>query len=74
MKDRIIKIGVLTAVFIVAVIVFSFITNQGNSDMTVEMNAATFPTISFVTDGDEINHLVGYKDEMNIPAMRDTIV
>ena len=29
MKDRIIKIGVLTAVFIVAVIVFSFITNQG---------------------------------------------
>lgn len=52
---------------------FSFITNQGNSDMTVEMNAATFPTISFVTDGDEINHLVGYKDEMNIPAMRDTI-
>ena len=73
MKDRIIKIGVLTAVFIVAVIVFSFITNQGNSDMTVEMNAATFPTISFVTDGDEINHLVGYKDEMNIPAMRDTI-
>ena len=73
MKDRIIKIGVLTAVFIVAVIVFSFITNQGNSDMTVEMNAATFPMISFVTDGDEINHLVGYKDEMNIPAMRDTI-
>lgn len=73
MKDRIIKIGVLTAVFIVAVIVFSFITNQGNSDMTVEMNAATFPTISFVIDGDEINHLVGYKDEMNIPAMRDTI-
>lgn len=73
MKDRIIKIGVLTAVFIVAVIVFSFITNQGNSDMTVEMNAATFPTISFVIDGDEINHLVGYKDEMNIPEMRDTI-
>ena len=36
MKDRIIKIGVLTAVFIVAVIVFSFITNQGNSDMTDE--------------------------------------
>ena len=48
MKDRIIKIGVLTAVFIVAVIVFSFITNQGNSDMTVEMNAATFPTISSI--------------------------
>ena len=50
MKDRIIKIGVLTAVFIVAVIVFSFITNQGNSDMTVEMNAATFPD-DFLCDG-----------------------
>lgn len=73
MKDKIIKIGVLTAVFIAAVMIFSFITNQGNSDMTVEMDAATFPTISFVSEGKEINHLVGYKDEMNIPAMRDTI-
>lgn len=74
MKEKIIKAGVLTAVFIVAVVVFSFITNQGNSDMTVEMDAATFPTVSFVTDGKEINHLVGYKDEMNIPAMRDAII
>lgn len=73
MKDRVIKVGVLSAVFIVAVLVFSFITNQGNSDMTVEMDAATFPTISFVSEGDEINHLVGYKNEMSIPAMRDTI-
>lgn len=73
MKDKIIKVGVLTAVFIAAVMIFSFITNQGNSDMTVEMDAATFPTISFVSEGKEINHLVGYKDEMNIPAMRDTI-
>ena len=73
MKDRIIKVGVLTAVFIGAIILFSFITNQGNSDMTVEMDAATFPTVAFVFEGDEINHLVGYKDEMNIPAMRDTI-
>ena len=62
MKDKIIKVGVLTAVFIAAVMIFSFITNQGNSDMTVEMDAATFPTISFVSEGKEINHLVGYKD------------
>lgn len=73
MKEKIIKIGVLTTVFIVAVIVFSFLTNRGNSDMTVDMGAATLPTVSFVSEGDEINYLVGYKSEMNIPAMRDTI-
>ena len=73
MKERVIKIGVLTTVFFVAVVVFSFITNRGNADMTADMGAPTFPTMSFTAEGYEMNSLVGYKDDMNIPAMRDTI-
>lgn len=73
MKERIIKIGVLTAVFVLAVVVFSFITNRGNTDMTADMEAPTFPTISFTAEGYGMNSLVGYVDKMNIPAMRDTI-
>lgn len=73
MKEKIIKIGVLSVVFVVAVMLFSFITNRGNDDMTVDMGEATLPTISFESEGYTVNQLVGYKNEMNMPAMRDTI-
>lgn len=73
MKERTIKIGVLSVIFIVAVIVFSYWTNRGSADMTADMGAATLPTISFVTEGKEANMLVGHKKEMNVASMRDTI-
>lgn len=73
MKEKIIRIGVLTTVFILAVVVFSFITNKGNADMTADMGAPTLPSISFASEGYTVNNLVGYRDEMNIPAMRDTV-
>lgn len=73
MKERIIKIGVLAVVFIAALIGFSFWTNRGSADMTADMDAATLPTVSFVTGGKEANMLVGHKQEMNVVSMRDTI-
>ena len=73
MKERTIKIGVLAVVFIAALIGFSFWTNRGSADMTADMDAATLPTISFVTAGKEANLLVGHKQEMNVASMRDTI-
>lgn len=73
MKERTIKIAVLVSVFIVALIGFSFWTNRGNADMTADMDAATLPVISFVTEGKEANFLVGHKQEMNVASMRDTI-
>lgn len=73
MKEGIIKAGVLTAVFIIAVIVFSVLTNKDYDDMTVDMDAASFPTMSFNVDGYEINTLMGYKNEMNIPMVRDAV-
>ena len=47
LKKRLINVGVLSAVFIVAVIIFSYVTNKGNDNMTADMGAATFPQISF---------------------------
>ncbi len=73
MKEGIIKAGVLTAVFIIAVIVFSFLTNKNFDDMTVDMDAASFPTMSFHVEGYEVNTLMGYKNEMNIPMVRDAV-
>lgn len=74
MRERIIKIGVLTIVFVLAVIGFSFFTNRGNTDMTADMDSASLPTISFSRDGRTVNSLAGHKNEMNIPAMRDVIL
>ena len=72
-KKIAVKAGVLTAVFIAAVILFSYLTNRGNTDMSADMGSATLPRISFTTEGYEVNSLPGYKTEMLIPSMRDTL-
>ena len=73
MKERTIKIVVLVVVFVVALVGFSLWTNRGSADMTADMDAATLPTISFMTEGKEANLLVGHKQEMDMVSMRDTI-
>lgn len=72
-KKRVIKVLILTAVFIVAVGILSYITNRGNADMTADMGAATLPRIAFFQDEYEINELAGYVNEMDMTAVRDTI-
>lgn len=72
-KERTIKIAILSVVFILAIIVFSYWTNRGNADMAADMGSATLPTISFESEGKEVNLLVGHKRDMNVVAMRDTI-
>ena len=73
MKERAIKIGVLSVVFIIAMIGFSLWINRGSADMAADMDAPTLPTISFVTAEKEANFLVGHKQEMNVASVRDTI-
>ena len=38
LKKRLINVGVLSAVFIVAVIIFSYVTNKGNDNMTADIS------------------------------------
>ena len=73
MKEKVKRAGILTFVFLIAVIVFSFLTNQGNADMTADMGGATLPRIQIVSGEYEINPLVGYVSEMNGGKMRSTI-
>lgn len=73
MKKLLTRVGVLTVVFVVAVLVFSRMTNQGNDNMSVDMGAPQLPRISFVTNEYEINSLAGYEEDMEIPSIRDTV-
>ena len=57
-KKIAIKTGVLTTVFILAVIVSSYVTNRGNTDMSADMGGATLPRISFMTEGYEVNRQI----------------
>ena len=73
MKRRLIHAGILTAVFIVAVFVFSYITNRGNNNMTADLGSATLPSLSFVCEGYAVNNLEGYTGDMDAATMRDSI-
>ena len=72
-KKRLIEGGVLAVIFVVAVAVFSFLTNKGNDSMTADMSSATLPQVSFAYNGYNLNVLPGYVEEMEITSMRDTI-
>ena len=74
MRKRIIKAGVLAAVFIAALLVSSLLINRGTDDKIVDMGAPALPRVSFFVGGTEVNPLFGYTQDMDITAMRDTIV
>ena len=42
------RVGILAAVFVVAVIVISAVTNRGSDDLTVDLEAATLPRVHFL--------------------------
>lgn len=72
-KKRLTEAGILTAVFIVAVMIFSYVTNKDDQNMIADMGAATYPQISFSYDGYSLNSVPGYAKKMEIPAIRDTL-
>lgn len=73
MKKHLINAGILLAVFLIAVNVFSLLTNKGNESTTADMSGATLPQISFSYNGYNMNLLPGYVEKMEINSMRDTI-
>ena len=50
-KNRVIHAGVLVLVFLAAVVIFGYVTNKKNSNMTTDMGAATRPQIAFSYNG-----------------------
>ncbi len=47
-KNRVIHAGVLVLVFLAAVVIFGYVTNKKNSNMTTDMGAATRPRLRFL--------------------------
>lgn len=72
-KRKWIKAGILVLVFILAVIISSLIMSRGTDDQTVSLGEPTLPRVSFTVEGQTVNTLAGYTDEMDVTAMRDTI-
>ena len=60
-KNRVIHAGVLVLVFLAAVVIFGYVTNKKNSNMTTDMGAATRPQIAFSYN------------EMDLTGVRDSI-
>ncbi len=47
--------------------------NMGNTDMTVEMEKASYPTVSVYVDGHVVNTLHGYSGDMKVNYLRDSL-
>ncbi len=71
MKKFIIKVVILIAVFVTALLVIGKIMNKGNTDMTAEMASASLPVVSIRYAGREINEMHGYVEEMEVNYMRE---
>lgn len=73
MKSIGIRIGILSVVFIIAVLVLGYFVNRESVNITADIPEATLPQISFQSGETTINTLRGYVREMDITAMRDTL-
>ncbi len=61
------------AAFVVGILIFARVLNQGVEDLTTEMSEATLPIVYMVEDGERINELHGYTVEMNESSVADTV-
>ena len=73
MKKTWIRWGISTLIFIIALIFFSIYTNQGTTDMTVDMGKPDLPVAYVNIDGMRVNMMHGYLDRMDCSTIRDCI-
>ena len=73
MKKAVWKGSICVVVFFATMMTVSALMNKGNTDMTVEMRRATFPLIYMTQNGNRVNCLHGYAQEMQGSTMRDHI-
>ena len=73
MKIPVLKTVVFSTIFLVSLVVFTFLTNRGNMDMTAKMNDATLPLIYLDVNEREVNCLVGYREEMEASYVQECI-
>lgn len=74
MKKNIIKGIYLAIVFLGTLFGISTVMNQGNTDMTMEMQDAAFPIVTMHIDDYQVNSLHGYARSMDTRYLRDTML
>ncbi len=79
MREKSIKYSILKfiyalLVFVISVFVISTFSNSDNQDMTAQMAPATLPMVYFIAEGQEVNLLHGYTDEMDVSHVRSSIL
>lgn len=73
MKKTIMKGLIVGVVFFAALFIINSIMNKGNTDMTMEMSEASYPTVSVWYAGEEINTMHGYVRPMEVSHMRHNL-
>lgn len=73
MKKSVLKGIFFGVVLFAALFLFETVMNLGNTDMTAEMPPASYPLVYMNVSGEQVNCLHGYRDEMEVSYMRDTI-
>lgn len=73
MKKYIIKIAVCILVFICTLFISSSLYNQGNEDMTANMEQASLPIVHITNGKISFNTLYGYRQDMDGRLLRDSI-
>lgn len=73
MRQHIIKVILFAATLFLSLNIISAIMNMGNTDMTVEMDEASYPTVSVYVDGHSVNTMHGYSGEMEANYLRDSL-
>lgn len=74
MKKSIIKTIYVIAVFIISIIIIENMSNKESVDMTYDMEAATYPIVTFIDGSDNINAMHGYAMEMDGDYMHGNIM
>lgn len=74
MKKGIIKAVTLICIFLAAVFTFGYFTNQNSVNLTTEMQAASYPVISMYYRDYLVGELHGYREDMDLTTMRDSLV
>lgn len=73
MRTHVIHAAILFVVFVVAVVVFEYMTSRGNDDLMADIGNASLPRVYFTVDGYGVNALNAYAEEMDITTMRDAV-
>lgn len=68
-----IKVTVVMLTFFLMLFLFSVLLNRDNTSMTMEMQEATYPTVSIMHDSGMVNTMQGYAKPMDSSYMRESI-